>query len=185
MSSAQPIDDDFLNQGVEEKIAAHKQAPPRTLFPTVPSGNGVPAKPAPPPEKPKSLVGLGIGRGGIVRNASTTSRTSLNNPVANPKIGPGQASVKSSLLDSAELTPEFGVPTLVTEMDQNLEQRAKDKVGAVLPAQPPTEEHPPAPRLISMKSTLAELIDAARDNSGELNISNSRFKLQLVLLIPF
>src|SRR5262245_15337725 len=118
--------DDWLNEGLEEsmKKAAQTPAPPKTIFPGPPTGNGVPVKPAPPPAKVKSLETLGIGKGGIVRNASTTVLSALNNPVANPKKAPLR---QSSILDSAELTPEFGVPPLMGEMDANFEQRAKEK----------------------------------------------------------
>jgi hypothetical protein len=173
--------DDWLNEGLEESVRKAKEAPPRTVFPTGPTGVGVPAKPEAPPAKPKSLQTLGIGRGGVVRNASTVARSQLNNPVANPK-----RSVKSSILDKADLTPEFGVPPLMSGMDANFEERAKEKAQGVLPAPPaPVQDEPPPQKMTTMRSTLRELIESARTNGGTLKIGTRQFSLEIEIYEPF
>lgn len=173
--------ENWLNEGLEESVKKAAQAPPRTVFPTVPSGIGVPPKPAAPAPKPKTLQSLGIGRGGVVRNASTVARTHLNNPVANPK----QPTAVSSILDQADLTPEFGVPTLLSGMDANLEERAKEKAQQILPAAPVEREPAPTEKMATYNSTLRDLLDIARTNHGILRISVQQFSLEIELHQPF
>jgi hypothetical protein len=149
----------------------------------------VPTKPAPPSEKPKSLQGIGIGRGGVVRSATTVVRSSLNNPVATPK---NAKTGQSSIIDSADMTPEFGVPTIMREMDVNLEETAKQKLEeaapagqnrAVLPAAAPEEG--PQQRLITLRSTLSELLEMARSNGGVIKIGARQFSLVIELNEPY
>jgi hypothetical protein len=181
--------DDWLNEGIEDSLAkASAQSPPRTAFPTVPSGIGVPAKPEPAPPKPKTLATLGIGRGGVVRNATTTVRSKLNNPVANPKSAQTRsASVLDSGADGGLLkeAPEIGVPSLLTEMDADFEKSAKDRVAQVLPAPPASDQPPEQEKTVTMRSTLEELIALARANAGSLEIGTRQFSLSLEIKAPF
>lgn len=177
--------DDWLNEGLDQSVKKAAQTP-KTVFPTVPTGVGVPQKPASPPQKPKSLEGIGIGRGGVVRNSTTVVRSSLNNPIATPK---NVKSRQSSIIDSTDLPPEFGVPTIMREMDANLEEVTKEKLAhpgrteQVLPAAPPDEL--PAQKMITMHSTLGELLEMARNNSGVLKIGARQFSLEIELNQPF
>jgi hypothetical protein len=175
--------DDWFNEGLDQVVSKTTQTPPRTLFPTVPNGTGVPPKPEPPAQKPKSLASLGISQGGIVRNATTVVRTQLQNPVANPK---GVGTRTSTILDRADLPPEFGVPTLMQTMDVDLGERAKAKAEQVLPTQP-AEEAPSAaaPKFVTMRSTLAELIEVARLNGGIYKSGTNQFSVEILLKEPF
>jgi hypothetical protein len=175
--------DDELNAGLEESVKQALQSP-RTQFPTVPSGIGIPPKPEPTAPKQKSLATLGISKGGVVRNSSTIVRSQLNNPIANPK---SVATAKSSILDrpDSNLTPEFGVSPLMTGMDDDLGERAKRKAESVLPAAPPIDPEPAAPKMATMRSTLQELLAIARAGDGALRISTRQFSLLLELKEPF
>lgn len=182
--------DDWLNEPVEAEVKKAVAAAPRTQFPGVPTGAGVPAKPEPAPEKQKSLATLGITKGGVVRNATTTARSQLNNPIANPKPPSTRASsildrgIEGGLLKEA---PGIGVPAMMSEMDVNLEQRAKDRADraqGVLPAAP-ADEPPPREKLATMHSSLEELIEIARINNGALRIVTRDFSLLLTINIPY
>lgn len=174
--------EDWLNQGLEESVEKAVNAPPRTIFPTVPSGVGVPKPQIQQQDKPKSLQTIGISKGGVVRNASTVVRQQLNNPVANPKANSG----KSSIIDRAELTPEFGVPTLMRGMDANLEEEAKEKLEQALPsAPPPPTDKPPAQKMITLRTSLHELLEFARLEGGSLSIGTRQFSLKIVINDPF
>lgn len=168
--------DDFLEQGLAE--ALHKAVPPReepdSLFPRLSSSpkkplsaeeNSVPKNPS----SQKSLASMGITRGGVVRNASTVHRTVLNNPAARvnrPSAQPQQTK-PSDVLDSADLTPEFGSPTLVTGMDIDLEKRAAARVAVAG---------------ITMDSTLKELLEHAMQNNGSLRLGANHFALEIRIL---
>jgi hypothetical protein len=168
--------DDLLNQSLEaalkQQAATQEREPQPTLFPGPPTGLGVPPKPQAPPAKPKSLASMGISRGGVVRNASTVHRTQLDNPINNPR--PSQ-SVKASAIDQNDLPPEFAVPgTIMTTMDADLEQRAKDRIQqASSPASPAAG--------ISMASTLAQLLQGAVNNGGTLRLANPRFVVEITI----
>lgn len=172
--------DDWLEEGLENAVhPTPVPAPkPESRFPTVPSGVGVKKEQpqAAAADKPKTLADMGITRGGVVRNPSTVVRTQLENPVTNAR--PNAKVAKPSVLDSADLPPEFGVPgTLMTSMDADLEQRAKDRINAVtLPKVPePANNRKP----ISFESTLKELLAAAISNEGTLRLATANFVIEI------
>jgi hypothetical protein len=184
--------DDWLSEGLEEQVRPVPEPPPKaeSRFPTVPTGSGVKKEP-PKPVKPKSLADLGISKGGTVRLASTVVRTQLENPVTNPKKPPGGVkTTASSVLDSSDLPPEFGVPqTIMTSMDADLEQRAKDRINSVGHAGAPVETQPqqssaPAPAagsVVTTETTLGELLSATVARGGSFRLENQRFVLEIVI----
>jgi hypothetical protein len=182
--------DDWFEEGLENAVRPVPEPPPKSesRFPTVPTGSGVKKEP-PKPVKPKSLADLGISKGGTVRLATTVARTQLENPVTNPKKPPGGVkTTASSVLDSSDLPPEFGVPgTLMTSMDADLEQRAKDRINSVGHPATPRETQPsnapasPAAAVITPNSTLGELLSTAVARGGTFRLENQRFVLEIVI----
>jgi hypothetical protein len=182
---SEPItpNDDWLEEGVAENLRAAAAPAPRGDFPTPPTGKGLaPAKPK-APERPRSLAGLGINtRGGVIKEsgAPVVHRTELHNPVNNPKPQPDQRIGKASIVDSGDFTPEFGVPSLMTGMDANFEQRASDLARqAVLPAAP--NELEAAPTAPTGDTTLRELLRMAKANEGRLELGGTHFTLEIQL----
>jgi hypothetical protein len=176
-----PVDlDDWLQEGLENAINPAPAPPPRpeSRFPTVPTPVQQQAVQSPQqPAKPKSLSAMGISKGGVIRNASTVVRTELQNPVTNPK-NPARGPVKTaeaSLLDQNEVPPEFGVGTLMTSMDVDLEKRAQQRAESVIAPRPQ-----PAPaQTITPTSTLRELVAAAIASGGALRLATTKFVLEI------
>jgi hypothetical protein len=174
--------DDELDDLVQESLK-------RTVFAGPPTGVGVPAKPLAPPEKKRTLADLGINtKGGTIKEsgAPVVHRTQLENPLTNPKsaaVTSAQRIVKSSILDASdpkELTPEFGISSLMTSMDANFEQRANDLAqAAVLPAarpEPPSASPSSAP---TANTTLRELLQMAKARGGTLELAATHFTLEI------
>jgi hypothetical protein len=150
----------WLNDGLAESVASAEAAA------------SAPAAVPPPAPAPKSLSNMGIGRGGVIRDPKTVRRSELRNPVANPKAPKLGKSVPPTTPESdlRSENPALAIPSMMPSMDMDY----RDK-----PA--PSSNGAPTPEPLSYGTTLAELLNRAKERGGKYHVGNRNFILSIEL----
>lgn len=202
------IDDDWVNAGLAEAVAASVAKARTSSVPNQPSSDRtitespMSTQTSPsvaqtlPTKGPRSLSALGVDvKGGVIRNKSTKIKTYADNPVANPRPSPDQRQLRGKavpapdpLSDLKASNPALAAPTLFTGMDVDVNRKTQARPTEV---PPPAHQAPaPAPAMQefqpTMDTTIRQLLEQARLRPDKIYsvTSDGRFMIKTTLLSP-